>query len=533
LSARGGTAWSTKLSTSVGIVAACVLAVLVNVLVARHYERWDLTKGGLYTLSEPTIETLHALEEPVKVLVLLPTREPLGLSVSHLLDAYRAESSRVSVEFTDPDRHPAEFIATQQRFGVVAGKTEDGRIVTDAAIIVVRGDRHHFITAQDLIEVDDDEDLRARPKLELALTSAIRAVTAKDQPVACFTTGHGEARSDASGASGGAALKDRLTKNNFAVRVVGSVKGDAVDAASTSLDGCALLIVGGPEERVPNEDVARYEAFVEKGGSALIAVGPQPDADHERYLKLGLDDLLAVAGVSIDDDFVFELDPSMRSTRGYGETFSPRPLAHAVTAGLVKAKDKAPPVVLTIASSLQKTGAGAGAPVPLLQTSDDAFGMVDFFAWAKDTPAPAAGPKDKKGPLVVAFATELPRPTGSAATHGPRVVVIGSTSAVMSANWQSDELRGTAIFVDSAVAWLTARPALVDLPKKPSFSAELHVSDEQFGAFTRQVLIYLPLTIVLAGIAVQLRRRDGKRGAPARAPTKPASDDDEPKPGAA
>ena len=151
-------------------MAACLLAVLVNVLVARHYKRWDLTKGGLYTLSEPTVETLHGLEEPVKVLLLLPSRDPLGLSVSHLLDAYRAESSRVEVESTDPDRHPAEFIATQQRYGVVAGKTEDGRIVTDAAIIVVRGDRHHFVTSQDLIEVDDDQDLRARPKLELALT---------------------------------------------------------------------------------------------------------------------------------------------------------------------------------------------------------------------------------------------------------------------------------------------------------------------------------------------------------------------------
>ena len=292
--------------------------------------------------------------------------------------------------------------------------------------------------------------------------------------------------------------------------------------------------MGGPEERVPPEAVARYKAVDEPGGRALIAVGPQPDAAHERYLKLGLDDLLAVAGVSIDDDFVFELDPSSsarraatarRSARARSRT--PSPLA---SSGRRTRRRRS---CSRSRARFAKNAGGTGAPVPLLETSDDAFGMADFFAWAKDTPPPTAGPKDKKGPLVVAFASELPKPMGSAAAHGPRVVVIGSTSAVMSANWQSDELRGTAIFVDSAVAWLTARPALVDLPKKPSFSAELHVSDEQFGAFTRQVLVYLPLTIVLAAspCSCAAATESAARLPPRR--RSPAPDDDEPKPGAA
>ena len=29
-----------------------VLVVIANLYVARHYKRWDVTKGGLYTLSE-------------------------------------------------------------------------------------------------------------------------------------------------------------------------------------------------------------------------------------------------------------------------------------------------------------------------------------------------------------------------------------------------------------------------------------------------------------------------------------------------
>ena len=204
---------ATKASTLVGIVAATVLAVLVNVLVARHYKRWDLTKAGLYTLSEPTLQTLRSLEEPVQVHLLLPSSDPLSVSLQHLLDAYRGESARVEIKATDPDRHPAEFLAVQHRSGLPAGETKDGRIVADAAVIVVRGDKPYFVSQRDLVEVDDAEDVRARPRLEQALTTAIRSVILKERPRACFTTGHGEGSLDAGGATL-APLRDLLTKDN-------------------------------------------------------------------------------------------------------------------------------------------------------------------------------------------------------------------------------------------------------------------------------------------------------------------------------
>lgn len=134
---------ATQVSASLGIVLAMVLATLVNVLVARHYRRWDVTRGGLYTLSDATLQTLHDLPEPVRIYVLLPAGEPLTLSVQHLLDGYRAETSRLEVELIDPDRRPAEFMALAQRFGVGADK-EDNRVVATAAAIVARGDRREI-----------------------------------------------------------------------------------------------------------------------------------------------------------------------------------------------------------------------------------------------------------------------------------------------------------------------------------------------------------------------------------------------------
>ena len=501
-----GTTAATKISASVGVIAAMVLALLVNILASRHYRRWDWTRGGLYTLSDATTQTLRGLEEPVHVHVLLSEGDPLALAVRHLLEAYRGETTRLVVDFVDPDRRAAEFIAVQQRFGIVAGKSEDGKIITDAAIVVARGNVPHFITLRDLVQLDEDDELRRRPRIEQALTSAIRAVLSQERPRACFVVGHGEG-SVAAGAGPGAGglgpFRESLIKNNFEVV-------DADDA----LAACRLLVIAGPTEKVPADEVKRFIAYADQGGSLLVAIGPELDAERERARNRGLGDLLARFGVASNDDFVFELDPRLRMAQGYGESFIAQARMHPVTEGLLKVADRGVAAVVTLGSSLSATGAGAAAPVPLLVTSDQAFGMVDFFTWSKSRTPPVPGPADRKGPLTMAFASELPKPPGSSLPHGGRLVVIGSASSLWGANWQAEELRGGSLFVGSAVAWLTARPQLLDIPEKPTFTAGLHVSDAWLASTFRYVVLYIPLATVMLGVAVYLRRRGTERRGP-------------------
>jgi hypothetical protein len=504
---------ATKVSASAGIVAAMVLATLVNVLVARHYRRWDLTRGGLYTLSDATLATLHDLPEPVKIYVLLPGGEPLTLSVDHLLEGYRAETSRLDVEIVDPDRRPADFLALAQRYGI-GTEREEGRMVASAAAVVVRGDRREIIRSQDLVEIDADDDLRRRPRLEQAFTGALRAVASTDHPKACFTEGHGETPS--------VPLREHLARNGYEVASVEPARS----GQPTPLGDCKVLIVAGPSENVPADDAARYAAYLDGGGTALIAVGPQPDSGDRGFVDLGLGGILGGFGITLDSDFVFEQDARLRSPRGRGETFAPTPRPHPVTQGLLRLAEKGVAPVLTVVSSLSATGGGTAAVVPLLVTSDKAFGMVDFFAWAKTGTPPIPGPADKKGPLTVAYAAERFVKDGTAeGKHQGKLVVVGSAGALEGANWETEELRGTAIFIESAVAWLTARPPILDIPQKPAFTAGLRVSDEWLASTFRYVALYMPLASMLLGIAVYLRRRGEKRGdkdkdkpAPGKAP---------------
>src|SRR5262249_22812138 len=156
------------------IVVAMVVVVLANVIVARHYTRWDFTTSKRYTLSSATIQTLHDLPETVQVWVLLGSSDPLEQSVKQLLVAYQAETTKLDVHYVDPDRDVVALEDLHKRFKIEA-RNEGGRIVTDAIVIVVRGDRHWFLVPSDMVS-SSPSDGRVRPREEQAFTGAIRNV---------------------------------------------------------------------------------------------------------------------------------------------------------------------------------------------------------------------------------------------------------------------------------------------------------------------------------------------------------------------
>jgi len=215
-------------------MAGVVVAVLINVLAARHAGRWDFTRGGLYTLSPATLQTLRTLPERVRIDVLLAKDDPLSTSMQLLLRAYLAETDRLEVRYTDPDRQTAAFLALQQKYGIEAGRTDEGQVVTDAVVVMSRAEgKPFFVGAGDLLDLRQGQEGEPRSKMEQALTLTLRKVLRDERPRICFTVGHGELRVADGGPRGLGELASKLKKNNYDVQEIDSGSLDAREPWST------------------------------------------------------------------------------------------------------------------------------------------------------------------------------------------------------------------------------------------------------------------------------------------------------------
>ena len=491
-----------------GVVASVVLAFVVNMLADRHFTRWDWTKDKRWSLSPATVETLHSLEQPVELWVLTGSGDTLQQSLKELLASYQAASSRLEVHWIDPDRDVSQLVALQARFGLEAGRTEDGRVATDAVVVVATGDKHWFLTPQDLFEQSDD--VHVKPREERALTRAIRAVLGGEKARLCFTAGHGELmlEPEHDEREGLGALRDLLAKNNYDLTSVDLT----VPGAHEPFAGCSVAIIAGMRAPFAPEEANRLRAWLMQGGSLLAAVGPL-DPGAAGTPPAGLDEALAPFGVALDDDLVVDVEPtvSVPDTHGQGFFVSARP--HPVTTTLVAGGPEShPPRVAAFYTRSMRHMASPGAPsaADLLFTSDAAFAKRDVAAAAEGSDAPPRAPSDVAGPFVVAMASERPRATPTA-PHGPRVVVLGSRYFLAQDNWrQPRPLHGAAFLVDSALSWLAARPEVIDVPERAEVAAGMRVSEEGRTEVQRYVLLFMPLAALMLAAAVWAWRRSSE-----------------------
>jgi hypothetical protein len=503
----------------VGIVAAMVLAVVMNVVVARHYKRWDWTKAKRYTLTPATLATLHSLQEPVDLWILMGGADPLEQSVKQLLVSYAAETDALHVHLVDPDRDTAALEDVRKRFRIDTGRTEDGHVVTDALMVVAKGDKHWFIGATDLVAVSDADDGRAQPREEQAITGAIRNVIGGEKAKLCFTAGHGELELTDSSEEGLGFFADILQKDNYETATVDTTAPDAHEP----FKGCSVVVIAGARGSFAKDETNRLRTYLMDGGSLFLAVSPINAQTENGMAPAGLDEALAPFGIALDDDLVFELDPKQVIPDSRGIRFIATAKPHPVTAALVHDEATAhevPRVMLNFARSLHHVSPpGASSAVDLLVSSEQSFGVVNIAGAADWRDVPERKPRDLAGPLVVAMASERPKVSPSA-PHGPRAIVIGTGSAVIRRDWMEPlPIRGAALFTESAISWLASKPAILDVPARPSVAAGIRITDESRSEVRRYVLVFMPLAAALLGIAVALRRR-GTEGAPRRGAAK-------------
>ena len=151
--------------------------------------RFDTTQGRLYSISDPTLSVLDALEEPLLIRAYFsarthPALAPLVPQLRDLLREYAvAGKGRVQVEFIDPGEQPALEQEANKRYGIratpiqVADRHQTALVNAYFNLLVRYGSEHQTLGFSDLIEVRTAAHQPAEVLLrnpEYAITHAIR-----------------------------------------------------------------------------------------------------------------------------------------------------------------------------------------------------------------------------------------------------------------------------------------------------------------------------------------------------------------------
>ena len=507
---HGGVSTRTKLLSTLGVIAAGVVALLLNVLAARHYRRWDATHARLYSLSDPTTFTLDSMEkgdQQVELFVFIGAGDPLLGSIKQLLTNYQARAPRtLHVRYLDPDRDRIDFLRLQTELEVNA-TVEQGRLLSDAQIVARRGKRVWYVKTGDLMMLEEGDDTKVRPRAEEAITSSIRAVLSTDRPRLCFVGGHHEAAIDDPGEKGLSTLKNKLLKDNFDPVAIDATK------PGVSYAGCALIAIVQPSTPFTATETKPIVDAVTAGAALLLVVPPEIDVETKTLRATGLAEVAALGGVTLEDAVVVEQDPALREPNQHGIIFRARTHPHETTDDLRKLAedahvDVAVPVVF--GRPLLKVPVAGASAQELLVSSGQSFSLHDVAGFIASREEPKKGGGDRVGPLDLATATIRDKSIG-----GARVIVVGtSTPFINAAYLDPSPLMLIARKLGLVwLSWLTARPPILDLPPKPSVQIAMHLTDEDISSIGRYVLFLMPFSSALVGGAVWLRRKttEGKR----------------------
>ena len=489
--------WSGRIAGALVVV----IALLVNLIAARHYARGDWTRGSLYALSDETVAVLRELPRPVEATVFLyPKRDSerartVAGFVRELTERFsRASHGLFHAELVDPDRAPERAEAAAKRYGIGAYEMGQG------AIVFTSGGRSKVVTEEDLVEPEVDADGEPGPAIaawrgEAAFVSAVLAVTDDHPPLVCFSKGHGEPDIASTADGGYATFAESLHGAGYETRAVEKL-GDLGGA------GCRVVVVAEPTQAFSPPELAALAAYLDGGGRLLAMVGPVFAPGGAAFAHLGLGALAARYGVRLGDNLV--VDPSRASDVEGPSVWAAGPdsyAPHAITARLGgrltfwprtrEVSPLEPPAGTTVA--------------PLVHTSAEGWGETDLATIRGDADLTFDAGRDRKGPVPVAVAVER---AATSATPATRLVFLGTGRLVMNYRLSGVTLRDyDADFVLSAVGWLAGREARIGVGPKVTHRVALTLTAAQVSWAFRLFAMGLPFLALAAGAWVWTRRR--------------------------
>lgn len=441
-------------------IAFIGIVVVINYLVFKNPQRWDLTENQQYTLTPETIDTIKSMPEPVKFLAFYTAR----LSTDNpqaLLDQYKYYSDgNFDYEFIDPD---IDQILAQQY-----------KVIRDGTIVVMMGQNQEQVTLAN----------------ESELTGALVRLLNPGTRAIYFLTGHGEFDLEPSESGSYNLVNQTLEAKNYTVSSLNLVAAGEIPADAQ------VIVIPGPLKPLSQTEVDLLKEYVQNGGAMIVMEEPLPVTQFEDVPDPLADYLSQTWGITLGKDMVVDLSsnqPFVAVSSQYGDSvitdklqglLTIYPTARSVNADQAATTARLIILVLTSEQSWAET---------------DLAGLVGFTQGQENAAQPEVNEGvDAIGPIPLGV-------TAEDATSGARLVVFGDSEFASDTYFTQ---YGNGDMLINSVDWAAEQEDLISLTPKENIERLLLPP----GRYTMNLILLgvvfiLPGLILLAGILVWVQRR--------------------------
>jgi ABC-type uncharacterized transport system involved in gliding motility auxiliary subunit len=256
-----------KYGASSGISVILGFTIIVGLAFLSGKDRfnltWDVTKGGLNTLSDQSLKIIDQLKEGDSAIELVGffTDQMKKQEFERIISLYKSSGAPIAAEYVDPQEDPTRAISEK-------------------------------ITASETVLLKyQDQEARLMQFSEEKITNALLKLIKTKEKKIYFLTGHGEKNIDAAEVEGYSLIRDELISERYKVEKLSLLEVGKVP------DDANLLVIAGPTYDFREQEISLLEDALNNGLPLFALV------DAMTVLpKLAA--MLETYGLKINNDFV-------------------------------------------------------------------------------------------------------------------------------------------------------------------------------------------------------------------------------------
>lgn len=458
---------------TIGVLAIVVVVnIFVSLLVKKVPIKLDMTSEKLYEISDSTKQMLKEYKTPVDIYFVAGTNyensyKEFG-NISEVLEKYGQYGKNVRYTSIDSEKNPT--------FGAKYIK-ENGATLGAGTIIVDGGEKYKVYSYDELYNISANQygqQYLVSMKAEQKINAALRYVSSDVELVAYVINGHNEKPL--------AGLEEKLAGEGYTVKYLNLSNEEVPDDAT-------LVVIAAPTLDYTEAEIARLDAYFADGGKAFIAF------DYESRSLGKLFDYLKSWGFELSDNIAVETSPDKTAKQ----------------LGVVLAEYGESEIVSALADNKRVTGYfpyakgikilfeqnGAVKTEAVLTTGDSAYLSNDF-----ETLSNTSGVTGKQ---VIAAVAEK---NGETPDKNSAIYLSGTTTLLtVPENNVANYGLANYDFAGSVISYLSGNFEEYTIAPKYLSSGRLFIDGTVVFVIGGIFIILVPLAMLIAGIAVWLKRR--------------------------